>query len=101
MEQGETASSYLKLLSQHYPSIQAASSAIIDLTAQLNLPKGTEHFVSDVHGEFESFSHVLKSGSGSVRRRIDEIFGDTLTEGERRNLATLVYYPERKLPLIL
>jgi fructose-1,6-bisphosphatase-3 len=91
----------LKLLSQHYPSIQAASTAIIDLTAQLNLPKGTEHFVSDVHGEFEAFSHVLKSGSGSVRRRIDEVFGSALTEGERRNLATLIYYPERKLPLIL
>jgi fructose-1,6-bisphosphatase-3 len=94
-------SSYLELLSQHYPSIKAASTAIIDLTAQLSLPKGTEHFVSDVHGEYEAFSHALKSGSGSIRRRIDEIFGRTLTESERRNLATLIYYPERKLPLIL
>jgi fructose-1,6-bisphosphatase-3 len=91
----------LRLLSQHYPSIQATSTAIVDLTAQLNLPKGTEHFVSDVHGEYEAFSHVLKSGSGSIRRRIDEIFGDTLNEGERRNLATLITYPERKLPLIV
>jgi fructose-1,6-bisphosphatase-3 len=91
----------LKLLSQQYPSIQAASTAIIDLTAQLSLPKGTEHFVSDVHGEYEAFSHVLKSGSGSVRRRIEEIFGAKLTEGEKRNLATLITYPGRKLSLIL
>jgi fructose-1,6-bisphosphatase-3 len=101
LESSANASSYLELLSQHYPSIQAASTAIVDLTAQLNLPKGTEHFVSDVHGEYKAFSHALRSGSGSLRRRIDEIFGDALTEGERRNLATLIYYPERKLPLIL
>ncbi len=94
-------SSYLRLLSRHYASIQAASTAIVDLTAQLNLPKGTEHYVSDVHGEYEAFSHVLRSASGSIRRRIDEIFGDTLSDSERRNLATLVYYPERKLPLLL
>jgi len=94
-------SSYLQLLSQHYPSILAASAPIIDLTAQLNLPKGTAHFVSDLHGEHEAFSHVLKSGSGSIRRKIDEMFAGTLTDSERRNLATLIYYPERKLPLIL
>ena len=94
-------SSYLRLLSRHYPSIQSASAAIVDLTAQLKLPKGTEHFVSDVHGEHEAFSHVLRSGSGSIRRRIDEIFAGTLSERERRNLATLIYYPERKLSLLL
>lgn len=101
MDSNGNSSSYLQLLSRHYPSIQATSAAIIDLTAQLSLPKGTEHFVSDLHGEHEAVSHVLKSGSGSIRRRIDELFGDTLTEGERQNLATLITYPERKLPLIL
>ena len=92
---------YLRLLSQQYPSIQAASIAIIELTAQLDLPKGTEHFISDVHGEHEAFIHVIKNGSGFIRRKIDEIFADTMSEGERRNLATLIYYPDRKMPLIL
>lgn len=101
MTRDAKASRYLRLLSQHYPSIEAASKTIIDLTAQLSLPKGTEHFVSDVHGEYEAFNHVLRSGSGSIRRRIDEILGDTLVESERRNLVTLITYPEQKLPLIL
>jgi fructose-1,6-bisphosphatase III len=92
---------YLQLLARQYPSIRAASTAIIDLNAQLLLPKGTEHFVSDVHGEYEAFRHVLKNGSGSIKRRIDEVFGKTLSEEERRTLATLIYYPEKKLPLIL
>lgn len=94
-------SSYLELLALQYPSIQAASMAIINLSANLNLPKGTEHFISDVHGEFEAFSHVLKNGSGSIRRKIEEIFSNSLLENEKRNLATLIYYPEQKLPLIL
>jgi len=92
---------YLKLLAREYPSIQAASAAIITLSAQLNLPKGTEHFLSDIHGEYEAFCHVLKNGSGSIRRKIEEIFADTLTEREKKTLATLIYYPEQKLPLIL
>jgi fructose-1,6-bisphosphatase-3 len=92
---------YLRLLAKQYPTIQATSTAIINLMAQLNLPKGTEHFVSDVHGEYEALRHVLKNGSGSIRRRIDEIFGQTFSEKERRNLATLIYYPRQKLPLIL
>ena len=91
---------YLKLLSQKYPSIRAASTAIVQLNAQLNLPKGTEHFVSDVHGEYEAFQHVLKNGSGSVRRKINETFPN-LSAAEKRTLATLIYYPEEKLPLIL
>ena len=93
--------SFLELLAQQYPSIQAASIAIINLSANLNLPKGTEHFISDVHGEYEAFSHVLKNGSGSIRRKIDEIFSNALLGHEKRNLATLIYYPEQKLPLIL
>jgi fructose-1,6-bisphosphatase-3 len=92
---------YLRLLAKQYPSIQAASTAIIDLNAQLSLPKGTEHFVSDVHGEYEAFRHVLKNGSGSIKRKIDELFGSTLSGEEKRSLTTLIYYPEEKLPLIL
>ncbi len=93
--------SFMELLAQQYPSIQAASMAIINLSANLNLPKGTEHFISDVHGEYEAFLHVLKNGSGSIRRKIEEIFSNSLLEKEKRNFATLIYYPEQKLPLIL
>lgn len=93
--------SFLELLAQQYPSIQAASMAIINLSATLNLPKGTENFISDVHGEYEAFLHVLKNGSGSIRRKIEEIFANSLLEKEKRNFATLIYYPEQKLPLIL
>lgn len=92
---------YLQLLTRQYPSIRAASTAIVDLTAQLYLPKGTEHFVSDIHGEYEAFHHILKSASGSIKHRIDEIFEGILTEDERRTFATLIYYPEEKLPLVL
>lgn len=92
---------YLKLLAKRYPSIPAASTEIINLNAILNLPKATEHFLSDVHGEYEAFLHVLKNGSGSIRRKIDETFADTLLDKEKRTLATLIYYPERKLPMLL
>ena len=76
---------YLSLLSHQYPTIQAASTEIINLNALLNLPKGTENFLSDIHGEYEAFLHVLKNGSGSIKRKIDEQFGNTMTEKERRN----------------
>jgi fructose-1,6-bisphosphatase III len=92
---------YLQLLARQYPSIRAASTAIVDLNAQLHLPKGTEHFISDVHGEYEAFRHLLRNGSGSIKRRIDEVFGDSLSAGEKRTFATLIYYPEAKLALIL
>ena len=92
---------YLQLLAEQYPSVQAASTQIIELEATLELPKGTEHFLSDIHGEYEAFSHLLRNSSGSLRRRIDEMYGNELTAGERRALATLVYYPEQKLPLAL
>lgn len=92
---------YLRLLAGLYPTIPAASTEIINLSARLNLPKGTEHFISDVHGEHEAFLHVLKNGSGSIRRKIDEIFEHELGEDEKRTLATLIYYPRRKLPLAL
>jgi len=91
---------YLELLAEQYPSIQAASTAIVKLNAKLNLPKGTEHFLSDIHGEYEAFRHVLKNGSGSIKRRIEETF-PTLSDAEKRTLATLIYYPEEKVPLAL
>ena len=89
--------SYLKLLSELYPNIAAASTEIINLSAILNLPKGTEHFVSDLHGAYDAFSHVLRNGSGSVRRKITEIFGKTLSEDAIREIATLIYYPREKI----
>ncbi|HKK44936.1 MAG TPA: fructose-1,6-bisphosphatase [Balneolaceae bacterium] len=92
---------YLKLLAKQYPSIRAASTEIINLNAILELPKGTEHFISDIHGEYESFLHVLKNGSGSIRRSIEEIFENSLTRQQKRTLATLIYYPEQKVPAIL
>ena len=91
---------YLRLLSSRYPTISKASTEIINLDAILNLPKGTEHFLSDIHGEHEPFIHVLKNGSGVVRRKIDELFSDTMMESEKSTLATLVYYPNSKLELI-
>jgi fructose-1,6-bisphosphatase-3 len=92
---------YLELLAGQYPSIHAAATEIINLTAMLNLPKGTEHFVSDIHGEYEAFLHVLRNGSGSIKRKIEEQFSNTLVDREKRALATLIYYPKEKLPLIL
>jgi len=92
---------YLRLLSQQYPSIRAASTEIINLSAILELPKGTEHFISDIHGEYEAFLHVLRNGSGSIKRKIEDVFKDSLQSGEKSTLATLIYYPEKKLPLIL
>ncbi|MBP1764190.1 MAG: fructose-bisphosphatase class [Firmicutes bacterium] len=92
---------YLSLLAEQYPSIQAASNEIIKLSALLQLPKGTEHFLSDIHGEHEAFSHVIRNGAGSLWRKIEELFASTLTKNERRNLATLIYYPEEKSTLML
>lgn len=88
---------YLERLSQLYPTIAKASTEIINLQAILNLPKGTEHFLTDIHGEYEAFSHVLKNGSGSVRRKIDEVFGNTLSSKDKQALATLIYYPKEKV----
>ena len=91
---------YLKILSKQYPTVSAASTEIINLNAILNLPKGTEHFISDIHGEYESFTHVLKNASGVIRRKIDDLFGTTLMENEKKSLAALIYYPEEKLEII-
>ena len=91
---------YLTRLSDLYPTIAAASTEIINLQAILNLPKGTEHFLTDVHGEYEAFSHVLKNGSGSVRRKIEDVFGNTMSAADKKSLATLIYYPRAKMDLI-
>ncbi len=88
---------YLQMLSKQYPTIQAASTEIINLQAILNLPKGTEHFMSDLHGEYEAFRHILNNASGSIREKIDILYSNTLPAYDRSVLATLIYYPERKL----
>jgi len=92
---------YLQLLSEQFPNIRSASTEIINLNAILELPKGTEHFISDVHGEYEPFVHVMRNGSGSIKRRIDEVFGLELDKNEKKELATLIYYPEQKMPQLL
>jgi len=91
---------FLNLLAQKFPTVQAASTEIINLEAIMRLPKGTEHFLSDIHGEYETFSHVLRNASGVVRRKIDELFGKRITEVEKRQLATLIYYPEEKIEFL-
>ena len=88
---------YLRLLAREYPSIAQVSTEIINLKAILCLPKGTEHFISDIHGEYEAFLHMLKNASGVVRQKVDILFENSVTEAERNMLATLIYYPEQKL----
>lgn len=90
---------YLRLLSRQYPTVQAAGTEIIRLKAVLNLPKATEHFMSDIHGEHEAFLHILNSGSGEVKEKLEELFGNTMTQRDRNDLATLIYYPSSKLEL--
>lgn len=91
---------YLKRLGELYPTIGKASTEIINLQSILNLPKGTEHFMSDLHGEYEAFSHVLRNGSGAVRKKIDDVFGHTLSNSDKRSLATLIYYPREKMEIV-
>ncbi|MBQ7422616.1 MAG: fructose-1,6-bisphosphatase [Prevotella sp.] len=91
---------YLELLSHSFPTVADASTEIINLQAILNLPKGTEHFLADIHGEHEAFQHILKNASGNIKRKVNDLFGSTLRESEKRDLCTLIYYPEQKLELI-
>ena len=91
---------YLQLLSQSFPNIAEASTEIINLEAIMNLPKGTEHFLADLHGESEAFQHVLKNASGNIKRKVNELFGNDIRESEKKELCTLIYYPEQKLELI-
>ena len=92
---------YLKGLAKQFPTIASASTEIINLQAILNLPKGTEHFLTDIHGEYEQFNHVLKNGSGSVKKKINEEFGNTMSERDKKSLATLIYYPVEKLEIVM
>lgn len=91
---------YLQLLSHSFPTIAEASKEIINLQSILCLPKGTEHFLADLHGEYEAFQHVLKNASGNIKRKVGELFGNTQREIEKRELCTLIYYPEQKLELV-
>ena len=91
---------YLQLLSQSFPTIADAAKEIINLEAIMNLPKGTEHFLADIHGESEAFQHVLKNASGNIKRKVNELFGNDIRESEKKELCTLIYYPEQKLELI-
>ena len=90
---------YLRMLSKQYPTVQAASKELVRLNAVLNLPKGTEHFMSDIHGEYDAFFHIFNSCSGEVKAKVEELFGNTLSRRERNELATLIYYPVAKLAL--
>lgn len=100
MEEKVSLKRHLKILSKQYTNIEQVAEEIINLQAILNLPKGTELFLSDIHGEYGSFSHILNNGSGIIRNKIEDIFNNQITERERRQLATLIYYPEEKLALI-
>lgn len=91
---------YLQLLSRSFPTIAAASTEIINLEAILNLPKGTEHFLADLHGEYEAVQHVLRNASGNIKRKVDEIYGNELNKEQQKELCTLIYYPEQKLKLV-
>lgn len=91
---------YLKLLSKQYPNTDRVCNEIIDLRATLALPKGTEHFLSDIHGEFDAFNHVLKNASGVIKSTIEDCFGNNMRETSKRKLATLIYYPTQKLAIM-
>ena len=100
LEKGNRDLKYLTLLSRNFPNIATASTEIINLEAILNLPKGTEHFLADLHGEYEAFQHVLRNASGTIKRKVKENFSDTLSLKEQKDLCTLIYYPELKLELV-
>lgn len=91
---------YLTLLAERYPNIRSVTSEIINLSAILNLPKGTEHFMSDIHGEYEAFCHILNNCSGVIREKLDRLYADTLTHDEIKEICTLIYYPREKLELL-
>lgn len=91
---------YLQLLSNTFPTVASAATEIINLSAILNLPKSTEHFLADIHGEHQAFQHILKNASGNIKRKVNEIFGNTIRESETRELCTLIYYPEQKLEIV-
>ena len=96
----DTETHYLGLLSKLFPTVAEASTEIINLEAIMHLPKGTEHFLADIHGESEAFQHVLKNASGNIKRKVNELFGNSLRESEKKELCTLIYYPEQKIELV-
>ncbi|MBP3615146.1 MAG: fructose-1,6-bisphosphatase [Bacteroidaceae bacterium] len=91
---------YLRLLAREFPTVSSVTTEIINLEAILHLPKPTEHFMADIHGEHEAFEHVLRNASGNIKRKVNELFGNTISEEERKDLCTLIYYPEGKLKLL-
>ena len=91
---------YLELLGKTLPTIEAAATEIINLEAILSLPKGTEHFLSDIHGEHEAFDHVIRNASGAVVRKVNDEFGKELREKEKHDLCTLIYYPKERLEIV-
>ena len=93
-------SKYLRLLSEKYPTVRSLSREIINLSAILNLPKGTEHFMSDIHGEYEAFCHIMNNCAGVIREKANILFSDTLSEAEIEEICTIIYYPREKLRLI-
>ena len=99
MENGELR--YLKSLAKQYPIVASAATEIINLQAILSLPKGTEHFITDIHGEYDQFRHIIKNGSGAIRRKIEDEFGNAISAAEKKAIAALIYYPEQKLELVL
>lgn len=92
---------YLRSLAKQYPTVASAATEIINLQAILSLPKGTEHFITDIHGEYEQFQHVLKNGSGAIKRKIEDEFGNAISMSEKKAMATLIYYPEQKMKQVL
>ena len=92
---------YLKSLAKQYPTVAQAATEIVNLQAILSLPKGTEHFITDIHGEYEQFQHILKNGSGAIKRKIEEEFGNAITVAGKKSLATLIYYPKQKMEQVL
>ena len=91
---------YLQLLSRSFPTIADASTEIINLEAILNLPKGTEHFLTDIHGEYEAFLHIMNNCSGVIKEKVDLIFKDTISDYDRQELCTLIYYPREKMAML-
>ena len=92
---------YLKCLAKQYPTIADTATEIVNLQSILSLPKGTEHFITDIHGEYAQFQHIIKNASGAIKRKIEDAFGNTIGEKDKRTLATLIYYPKEKLAQII
>ena len=92
---------YLELLAREFPTQEATVTEIINLQAIINLPKGTEHFMSDLHGEYEAFYHILNNSSGVIREKVDMLFSESMNDRDRKNLCTLIYYPKEKLDMLV